>query len=207
MARPKLPWKGCSIEGCKKKHKSRGLCDKHYYHFRLKGDPLKLSRRENTPFNGIEEEGFAAFFWSQAAITANPDKCWIWQRTFVNHGYGQIQLGGKRYRAHRLAWQLANGHPPAVDLEILHSCDNPSCINPNHLSEGTHKQNMAEALERRRLKVGSECSWTDLTEVDIIKIRQLLADGSTGRAVARMYNMSEPAISEIKNRRKWKHVI
>jgi len=206
MARRIVAQKGCLIEHCPRRHKSRGYCDAHYFQWRTKGDPLALSRSENFPFKSIDAEGFIPYFWRACGVMANPDKCWVWQRGCSKAGYGQLKIGGARYLAHRLAWQLANGREPRKGMEILHSCDKPPCCNPNHLREGTHADNMGEALERGRLEVGSARYNTHLTEDDVKEIRQRLANGAVGQRIAEQYQLSPAAVSSIKHRTRWKHV-
>lgn len=207
MGRPKLPQKSCLIEGCSRPYKGRGWCGTHYLRWRLHGSPFALSRAENVPFKSIDAEGFAAYFWRVCGVTANPDKCWEWQRGGTKAGYGLLTISGHTQYAHRLAWQLANGRPPRKAMEILHSCDNPPCCNPNHLREGTHAENMAEALERGRMEIGSARFNTHLTEDDVRTIRRKLADGAVGQRIAEEYAISPAAVSSIKNKTRWKHVV
>ena len=68
--------------------------------------------------------------------------CWIWTRS-KTHGYGQLVYGGKRRKAHRFAWELANG-PIPPDKWILHKCHNRYCCNPDHLYAGTPKDNVRD---------------------------------------------------------------
>jgi hypothetical protein len=81
-----------------------------------------------------------------------PDcECWLWGGHLnERHRYGEIQLArGERWRAHRLSYFLHKG--PLVDgLVIMHSCDNPWCVNPAHLSQGTSAQNMMDSVQKRR---------------------------------------------------------
>ena len=87
-------------------------------------------------------------FWSWVEIKTDPNSCWEWKRFRSSHGYGQYHAAGKNWRVHRLAWAIANGREPR--LNILHSCDNPPCCNPAHLREGTQMDNMRERSIRGR---------------------------------------------------------
>jgi hypothetical protein len=90
----------------------------------------------------------AADFWFRVAVTANTDRCWEWQGTLFPRGYGKVQINGKQHLAHRLAYQYATGKEPK--LSVLHSCDNPRCVNPNHLREGTSQDNTNDCISRNR---------------------------------------------------------
>lgn len=85
-------------------------------------------------------------FWAKIAITANPNKCWNWLATGA---YGMFRVGRRMYLAHRIAYKLVTGSDPG-EMELLHSCDNPKCCNPNHLSPGTHWDNMQDMAEKGR---------------------------------------------------------
>lgn len=88
-------------------------------------------------------------FWPRVDRRGD-DECWPWLGAPNEHGYGVIHHGGKMFKAHRVSFMLANGRDPVGD--VLHSCDNGAqgCVNPAHLSEGTHQQNCKEARDRGR---------------------------------------------------------
>lgn len=83
-------------------------------------------------------------FWSLAKPT--PTGCWEWQGPRNTEGYGTI----KHYRAHRVSWMLANAELIPEEMHVRHSCDNPPCVNPLHLSLGTHQDNMNDRRDRGR---------------------------------------------------------
>ena len=77
----------------------------------------------------------------------DPDSCWNWDGAKVE-GYGYLWvIGNHLIRAHRYAWQLANGDIPEGKL-VLHKCDNRSCVNPSHLYLGDHSDNMKDWASR-----------------------------------------------------------
>jgi HNH endonuclease len=93
-------------------------------------------------------------FWAKVAV-AGPDDCWLWTAS-TRKGRGQFSLGGRKgaiVEAPRVALFLVYGEMPA-HLYALHTCDNGRCVNPAHLYWGTQKQNMADAVARRRMPYG-----------------------------------------------------
>lgn len=90
------------------------------------------------------------------------DDCWPWLGTITHQGYGRVSWNGRAHQAHRVSWMLTRGPIPA-GIVICHSCDNPICVNPNHLWMGTQKDNVGDckAKGRRRYPVGQKRA-TDL---------------------------------------------
>lgn len=75
--------------------------------------------------------------------------CWEWKSISGSSGYGLIKCFGKMILAHRFSYQLYKGDIPS-GLEVLHSCDNSICVNPEHLDIGTHKENMQDMIKKGR---------------------------------------------------------
>jgi CxxC motif-containing protein len=75
--------------------------------------------------------------------------CWLWTGSHRSTGYGQLSIKDKPVHVHRLSWILANGPIPA-GLLIMHSCDTPLCVNPAHLSPGTHQENVDDMRKKGR---------------------------------------------------------
>lgn len=89
-------------------------------------------------------------FWSRVD-RRGPDECWEWRGHLNGDGYGLLSRGvGPPIRAHRVSWEMHNGRPIPTGLIVRHSCDNPPCINPNHLLIGTRADNMADTMSRGR---------------------------------------------------------
>lgn len=87
-------------------------------------------------------------FWKRVDKSGD---CWIWTGWKSERGYGLVSLGGKKYtRATRIAWEMTRG-PIPEGMEIRHVvCHNPSCVRPDHLEPGTHKQNMQDMVAAGR---------------------------------------------------------
>ncbi len=119
-------------------------------------------------------------------------------------------VGGKKRTefAHRVAYRIAN---PGVELSfytvILHTCDNPSCVNSEHLSLGTHQDNKLDAVKKKRHAFGERNGGGGkLTEA---QVREILASRAelTQREAATKYGVGASTIEKIVNRRIWKHVV
>lgn len=90
-------------------------------------------------------------FWNKVNILSD-DECWIWQAAHSSGGYGSIGIDGKIVGAHRVAFEIANGYKPNI---CRHTCDNPPCVNPKHLLDGTQKDNMMDCAQKMRIHNGN----------------------------------------------------
>lgn len=133
--------------------------------------------------------------------------CWDWLGCLFDDGYGAfVPEHGKTVRAHRYAYELFKGAIPK-GMQILHSCDRPICLNPDHLSTGTNFDNMQDMISKTRGMHGEKCHLAKLTADDVIKIRELLKERiMTQVAIARLYNVTPASISDIKKGKSWKHI-
>lgn len=150
-------------------------------------------------------------FWSKVKVTARTEDCWIWNGLKTKTGYGQMSIGGRKGKiwfTHRFSYQLAYGEIPE-GAHVLHRCDNPSCVNPNHLFLGTHKDNMQDMVNkgRKAIKYGEDTVHHKLTADKVISIRERFARGGISQsALAREMGVTQVAIQRIVTRRTWKHI-
>jgi hypothetical protein len=128
--------------------------------------------------------------------------CWLWTRSTSASGYGRISVNGKPRKAHRASYEIHIG-PIPDGLCVLHRCDTPACVNPEHLFLGTQQDNMADMNRKGRGARGERNGGTHLTERDILAIR---ADKRLHRLIAADYGVAGSQISVIKNRKTWRHV-
>lgn len=211
----------CSVEGCDRKHKSKGYCDNHYRRLRIYGDPLyfyvhiKRTCLVESCNEGNYGHGYCKKHYEQWKATGNPipkiirmplpDKCdfercrrkplakrlckihyerykkhgylkithidmtpkeifmskikinevngcWEWQDHIGPLKYGHIKVKNKMWIASRYSYHLLVGNIPD-GLFVLHRCDNPSCVNPDHLFLGTQKDNMQDMIKKGRGKL------------------------------------------------------
>jgi hypothetical protein len=155
-------------------------------------------------------------FRFKASYQPEPNSgCWIWLGcTRGSHGYGGIKVNGRTIPAHRYPWELHRG-PIPVGLFVLHRCDNPARVNPDHLFLGTHQDNeddkvrkgrqacgdrLARAQDENRPR-GTRVGTSKLTPQEILEIkRSALSQKNLGA----MYEVSQPAIWAIKTGKTWR---
>ncbi len=94
----------------------------------------------------VVSEGATDRFWKKVDKTAN---CWLWTASLASKGYGAFGMNGRWVFAHRYSWVLKNGAIPE-GLLVLHSCDTPACVNPDHLFLGTGSDNMKDMARKAR---------------------------------------------------------
>lgn len=134
----------------------------------------------------------------------NANNCLEWQRYKDKDGYGKWRVNGEKRNVHRLVCALVYGEP-VDNQQALHSCDNPPCINPDHLRWGTHRDNNDDKILRLRL-AGERSPSAIYTDAQVRQIKQMIADGVKGHVIYRQFNMSKYTFSNIKNNKNWKHI-
>lgn len=132
--------------------------------------------------------------------------CTLWHGAVDDAGYGILSWKGRRVRAPRAAWEEVNGPMPA-SLMPCHRCDNPPCINVDHLFAGTHADNTADKMRKGRHRcdppLGENAGSAKLTERDVLTIR---ASTDTQRALASRFGVDQSQISRVKNLVDWRHL-
>jgi len=133
--------------------------------------------------------------------------CLEWKLSCDTGGYGKVTFKGKKFGAHRIAFEIFHKRLIVEGMCILHSCDNRKCCNPIHLSEGTHQDNMTDMVLKNRQTRGETNASSKLTETQVLEIRKKYADGGyTHRSLATEYNVGDTAISNIIHRERWVHI-
>lgn len=132
--------------------------------------------------------------------------CWEWTGSKYPKGYGQFWSGTRgRSGSHRFAYTVFNG-PIPDGLHVCHKCDNPSCVNPDHLFVGTHGENMADMTAKKRHQFGSRSRNAKFTEDDVKEIRRAYQAGTTQPELAAKFGVSDVTISKIVLAATWRHV-
>lgn len=121
-------------------------------------------------------------------------------------GYVVRSVNGKSTYSHRVALEKKLGRAIAHDKMALHSCHNRRCVNPDHLYEGTHDENMRDMVESGRSSRGSARPASKLTEAMVVDIRRRLSRGETGSSIAKALGVHKSQISRIKSGKGWQHV-
>lgn len=153
-------------------------------------------------------------FWKKVDIQRD-DECWLWTGGKNKKGYGEFwfPLRGKHTRAHQVSWILKYG-----DIQdgycVLHSCDNPSCVNPYHLFLGTNQDNVDDKMKKGRWSStflsgvnhpqhGERSKFHKLTETDVLEIRKLKSQGMSLRRIGNKFGVSHGVVNNIIQGRKW----
>ncbi len=134
-----------------------------------------------------------------AAKCGKPDAndCIPWLGTKTRGGYGAIRASNSAYTtAHRVAWALERGDL-SPEILVCHSCDNPSCVNADHLFIGSPKQNTADMVTKRRHSWRNGTPWQKLNSTDGERIKDLRKTGKTQQEIADYFGVSRPLVSMI----------
>lgn len=134
--------------------------------------------------------------------------CWFWDKSLNPAGYGKIVfngLSGKIWLAHRASYELFKGEIPK-GLHVLHKCDQPACVNPDHLWLGTNEENIQDRINKGRSfrSVGELAGMSKLKLFQVLEIREKYKKGNiTQRTLAKEYNVHCSAICNIVTNKAW----
>ena len=198
----------CKIDGCERGGILRkGMCEGHYRRWRRHADPLGgVYRRDR----GMSREAFLA--WVKSNLVPNGE-CLDWRGPKDRDGYGRAWLGGVRFGVHRLMLEAAKGAPLDENLFALHTCDRPSCANPDHLYWGTQADNTRDMDARGRrgvrmvgTRIGEQIHNSKLNPIAVRVVRFLAARGVSVARLARAHGLSEGCLRHVIKGRAWTHV-
>lgn len=184
--------KVCSVEGCDMFAVKRGMCHGHY----------RRNLKYGSPTGGkYLIKGTTQRFVEEAVKNPHPTECMECQG-HAPLGYGVLVINKTSWLAHRYSLFLSTGvNPPTKNA--LHSCHNPSCVNPNHLRWGTQAENIQDAADAGRFAVNEQHGGSKLSQEDVLRIRK---DARTHTAIAKSYGVSRSLIGFIKNGKKRTYV-
>jgi len=147
----------------------------------------KLTRRQLTNF------------WAKISIRVGG--CWLWTAGISPDGYGKFNLAGKSYRAHRVMLSLENRRSY---LPVLHSCNNPLCVRPDHLRFGTPKENTRDRVAAGTHQLGTRNNSAKLTREIVEDIRASKGTESL-QALAYKYGVTKQSIWAVVHNKSWNH--
>lgn len=130
--------------------------------------------------------------------------CWIWSAGGGGR-YGGFSYNYQKIGAHVASYRIYCGPIPA-GLMVRHTCDNSLCVNPTHLELGTHQENMQDCVDRGRRPVAEQHANAKLTNLQVLEVREALANGASLAGLGRRYGVSSCLISNIKQGRAYKTI-
>ena len=158
-------------------------------------------KTEHTP-EPWESMAYISRFWSRVDVKGDND-CWEWTRGTTRDGYGVFHFGNSSMRAHRFSYQQNNGRITEHEC-VLHSCDNPRCVNPKHLWIGTRAENNADKESKKRgvhpsQMAGESNTNAVLTTPEVIAARVMNRKGLPQARIAKLLGVSSASVCMILN--------
>lgn len=148
-------------------------------------------------------------FWAKVERSKG---CWLWKGAKGARGYGVFWRAPFQTSAHRVAWELTYGPIPDGHV-VMHLCDNPPCVNPEHLRIGTHLENMADMRAKGRWYLGlprhvrgERCHKAKLTPAQVLELRRRFKAGERPWTMAKELGMDGSTIDALVKGRSWKHL-
>lgn len=176
-------------EGCDGPGRTRGLCSKHYQFAKAHG-LLDDYPRSMVAAGASLDERLRHHGWD-----VSDAGCWVWRGSTNSGGYGQLAVGGTQPSLATRAAFTAWVRPLEPDEVVCHRCDNPPCINPEHLFPGDRLVNNRDSAAKRRTANGELKSSHKLTDAQVVQIREAYAAGGVlHRELAERYGVSKSLI-------------
>lgn len=188
----------CKVDECPKPGKRRKMCYAHYERWKQYGDPRggREPLRGSKPWDRVKWYGWKVTEYG----------CWEYCGGRDKNGYGKVKAAGNlSLRAHRVSWEHHAARPVPDGAMILHSCDNPPCINPEHLRPGSAAENSNDKILRGRSMRGELNPRARLTKADVVEI--LENPDLSIAALARKHGVTEGTVAHVRHRRSWIDVI
>lgn len=178
-----------------------------------------MPKHETKPIDPLNPEQINRFRnWTK--ICDSDDECWPWIGPLNDRGYGQIRIGKRMCKAHRIAWIITYGRDPHPKC-VLHTCDNPPCVNPKHLWLGTVGDNNHDMAKKGRSKRGDlnparlhpelmergeQRYNAKMTEEKVRELRRLRSEGWQYKDLIQKFGIDLKTAWLIIERKAWKHV-
>jgi hypothetical protein len=150
-------------------------------------------------------------FWKKVSPIMDDRGCWEWtggrsRKSQKGGGYGVLRVNGTPQYAHRYSYALHNGAIPS-GLDVLHKCDNTTCVNPMHMFLGTQTDNDRDRDAKGRTAKGSQSGTAKLNDEAVREIRAILSLGrESQRSIARRFGVCQQTVSFILTRKVWRHL-
>jgi hypothetical protein len=171
---------------CDKSVIGRNLCRYHYYQAKRDGTINNYPTKSSS--TSVSDR-------MQSKYQILPNGCWMWLGNKNSAGYPMIWLNGKSVRAHRVMFSINNGGL-SDDLVVCHTCDNPSCVNPDHLFSGSRDDNNKDCKNKKRNAFGMKNGHAKISAEQIKEIR---LDSRTQSEIALSYGINQSHVSRIKS--------
>lgn len=158
------------------------------------------------------DEKTIARFWSRVdrsgpTLREELGQCWICTSAKDKDGYARIYSNMKHNNvcAHRLAWEIIRGAIPE-NMLVLHKCDNPACVRPEHLFLGSQAENMNDKTTKVRQARGERHGMSVIGPDDVREIRRLEGTGLTQSEIASRFGLQQTQVWRILRGKSWRHV-
>jgi len=185
----------CSVRGCTKPKKAKGVCMSHYH----------LKRRYGTTTHKGTPRNKATNFFN-SAISYKGNACLEWPYGCNGKGYPHVSVNGRQQPANIVMCTIVRGDKPTDKPHAAHLCGNKKCINPRHLKWCTIQENNDHKKIHGTTAMGESHGMSVLSEQDVLDIRKSYQSSRSQRSLARQYGVSQAQIYRIVHRKSWKHI-